>query len=177
MGNLSATDRAFTLDIIADSTTAPANLYEILETKLPANSTDGILKIKVKNSTILDEASVKLRVRINGGAAFVTGNEEYAEYTLEWTNQVIAPASWTYFGAIFCVKKSVNVYKLIVEVTGMSVFGAAEYRALTVAGAEAIGYMFGNYVKQWNLDHPDDPKLHNDGTEIDPVYYNKAKYD
>ncbi len=182
MGDTANHLRTFTAEVVRDTlTTAPDNLYEIIGGEVPAGSFTGTLKVKVKNDAFLKKNRVAVKLKLGRTADFVPGNIESSICRLQWSELVVIPTPWTYYGAFFCSKPSTLVYQLIVQTTGMKTFTSAEYRVLTPTGAEAIGRVFGDYVKQWNKDHPDNILKHDDGVlagqPIVPMFYTKSKYD
>lgn len=136
--------------------------------------------MKVKNSAALNTKEVFVKLRLIDGADLKAGTKENITYLLGWTNKIVVPATWTYYN-IFFATKSTQVYRLILQTTGIASLTAAQYTAMGgEPAATAAGTKFGDYVKQWNLDHPNDPLRHDDGTAagqvIAPKYYTKSKY-
>src|SRR5690606_27122277 len=113
-------------------------------------------------------------LRLVDSPDFKQGNTESIDYTFKWTNKVVVP-SWSYFRYFFCATGSTTAYLAIVESTGLTSFTAADFREIGQTGGEALGRKFGDYVKQYNLEHPDEPLVHDDGAaageEIVPLYY------
>ena len=181
IGNATPYDRVFKAVAVKDgTTTAKDTQYEILEGKIKAGEYIGKLPVKLKNSSELNTSKVVLKLRLIESADFKVGNKESTEYTVGWTNQILVPTVYTYYN-IFFTTKSTSSYRLILQLTGLLTFTASNYVA---AGGEpnavALGTKFGDYVKQWNLDHPNDHLKHDDGTkagqDIVPLYYTKSKY-
>lgn len=181
IGEASSKERYFSAEVVRDTvTTAADNLYEIIGGVVPADSYTGVLRVKVKNDPSLRTQKVAVKVRIISAGDFVAGNTETSTFIVRWSEQIVVPA-WTYFRYFFTSVASTKAYQLIVQTTGLKTLTATEYqRVVTPAGAEALGRVFGDYVKQWNLDHPNDILLHDDGTKagqpIVPLYWTKSKY-
>jgi hypothetical protein len=181
MGNAADVDRTFTAEVINDSTTtATPDQYEIVGGIIKAGSFTGKLIVKVINSTELNTKEVFVKLKLVDGADLKAGNKESNTFLLGWTNKIVVPATWTYYN-IFFATKSTQVYRLILQTTGIASLTAAQYTQMGgEAAATAAGTKFGDYVKQWNLDHPNDPLRHDDGTAagqlIVPKYYTKSKY-
>lgn len=181
IGNAADHDREFNVEVVNDSlTTATPDQYQVLGGVVEAGQYAGKLRVKLLNSAQLDTAIVSLHLRLAASNDFRKGNLEAEEVTLYWTNKVIVP-SWTYYRYFFTAKASTAAYRAIVESTGATTFTLNDYRALGPTGAQALGTKFGDYVKQWNLDHPDNPLRHDDGDlageKIVPIYYTHSKYD
>lgn len=181
VGNAVDHDRKFTAEVVKDSaTTAPDNLYEIIGGYVKAGVFRGYLQVKLKNAPQLATSKVSLRVRLTAGGDFAAGNKDKSTFIVRWTEQVVVP-SWSFFRYYFTTAGSTQAYKLIVQTTGLKTLTNAEHRALTATAVQAMGTVFGDYVKQWNLDHPDNHLKHDDGTlagqEIVPIYYTRSKYD
>lgn len=181
IGNSADHDRTFKAEAVKDSaTSAPDNLYEILGGTVKAGEFRGMLRVKLKNAPQLATSKVSLRVKLTSSDDFNMGNRESSTFIVRWTEQIVVP-SWSFFRYYFTTAGSTQAYKLIVQTTGLKTLTNAEHRALTATAVQAMGTVFGDYVKQWNLDHPNDKLKHDDGTlagqEIAPIYYTRSKYD
>lgn len=181
VGSAANVDRTFSAEVVNDAeTTAAADQYQIIGGTLKAGSLLGKLSVKVKNSAALNTKEVFVKLRLIDGPDLKAGTKENITYLLGWTNKIVVPATWTYYN-IFFATKSTQVYRLILQTTGIASLTAAQYTAMGgEPAATAAGTKFGDYVKQWNLDHPNDPLRHDDGTAagqvIAPKYYTKSKY-
>lgn len=181
IGRASDKDRFFRVEVLNnDETTATENQYEILEGVVKANEYNGKLYVKLKNSDDLNTSTVSINFQLIDSEDFSAGVKETKDFTLSWTNQIIVPA-WNYYRFFFVSVASPAAYRIIVESTGVRTFSLTDFRAVGNDGAIALGTRFGDYVKQWNLDNPDNPLTHDTGTLagqlIIPRYYTKSKYD
>ncbi|MDO6736380.1 DUF4843 domain-containing protein [Wenyingzhuangia sp. 2_MG-2023] len=181
IGRAAEVDRYFTATMTSDdATTATEDQFEILEGVVKANEYEGKLYVKLYNSEPLSSTTVSVNLELSDSDDFTSGVAETNDFTLYWTNQIVVP-SWTYYRYFFTSVASTSAYRAIVESTGVTQFDRADYFLVGTAGATALGTQFGDYIKQWNLDHPGNPLLHDDGTlagqEIVPRYYSKSKYD
>jgi hypothetical protein len=182
MGDSSAVDRTFNVEVVKDSnTTAQPAQYEIIGGLVEAGKFTGKLKIKLLNSKALDTETVSVKVKLVDSKDFKAGNIETSDFTVKWTNQIVLP-SWTYFRLFFVSASSNSAYRLIIQVTGLTTLTAAQYsRDIGAAGVEALATKFGDYVKQWNKDNPTNKLKHDTGTqagqEIVPLYYTHSKFD
>jgi|GEM_PF-498369 len=181
VGEAADVDRYFNVKVTTNpETTATESQYDIVEGVVKANEYQGKLYIKLFNSDDLDDKTVSIHMELVASDDFVPAAIETNEFTVAWTNQIVIP-SWTYYRFFFVTTPSTHAYRLIVETTGLTQFGRDEYRNLGTDGATALATQFGDYVKQYNLDHPGSPLLHDDGDlageEIVPKYYTKSLYD
>ena len=181
MGDAVDHDRTFEVEVINDSlTTANEDQYEILEGTIPAGEFTGTLYIKLFNSPELADKSVSLHLKIIDSQDFQSGNVESDEFVISWTNQVVVP-DWRWYRYFFTRVPSTAAYRAIVESTGLVDFTISDYLSLGTAGATAMGTKFGDYVMEYNLQHPNDPLRHDDGPSegelIEPLYYTHSKYD
>ncbi|WP_162426104.1 DUF4843 domain-containing protein [Pontibacter pudoricolor] len=181
MGQAADHDRRFNVEVIQDSlTTATPQQYEIVEGLVKAGEFKGKLYVRLLKSPALDKDKVSLHLRITNSDDFQKGNTESVDFTVAWTNKVIVPA-WTYYRYFFTAKASTAAYRAIVESTGVKTFTVRDYIAVGPTGAQALGTQFGDYVKQWNKDNPDNPLRHDDGVLagelIVPIYYTHSKFD
>ncbi|WP_285008264.1 DUF4843 domain-containing protein [Pedobacter faecalis] len=182
IGNKADHDRTFSAEVVKDeSTTASPNQYEILGGVVKAGMFTGKLSVKLKNSPELATKKVAVKLKLVDAGDFKAGNIETSTLVLGWTNQILVPNPWSYFQYFFTTRGSTQAYRIILQTTGLTKFTLTEYRAVGEAGAIAMGTKFGDYVKQWNLDHPNDKLKHDDGQlagqEITPLYYTRSKYD
>lgn len=181
IGDAADHDRKFTAAAVKDSaTTAPDNLYEILGGYVKAGEFRGFLQVRLRNAPALSSSKVSLRVKLTTGGDFVAGNADRSMFIVRWTEQVVVP-SWSIYRFYFTTAASTKAYKLIVQTTGLKTLTNAENRLLGPIALQALATSFGDYIKQWNLDHPDDHLKHDDGTlagqKIAPIYYTRSKYD
>lgn len=179
MGNAVDHDRTFNVEVIEESN-VPAGSYEIVEGVVEAGEFTGNLIVNVFNSAALADSEASILLEITDSNDFNAGNVNTRQYRLNWTDQVVVPA-WTYYRFFFTSVPSPAAYRAIVESTGLTTFTLNDYRAIGPVGAQALGTQFGDYVKQWNLDNPDNPLLHDagpqEGQPIVPLYYTKSIYD
>lgn len=182
IGDSSNVDRTFNVEVVSDSnTTATSGQYEILGGIVEAGKFTGKLKIRLIKSPELDTKTVSLKVKLVNTTDFKVGNKESSDFIVKWTNQIVIP-SWTYFRIFFVSVPSNSAYRLIIQETGLTTLTAAQYsREIGAAGVEALATKFGDYIKQWNKDHPNDKLKHDSGTmegqEIVPKYYTHSKFD
>ena len=172
-------DRTVKVAVVAgDSlTTADPTEYEIMDGILEAGQFSGIVPIKLIKTDRIDNESINIKLAFVETDEFSGGVRELSEYVLTWTNQVIIP-DWKYYGRYCCEYSSTSCYKATIEALGI-----VEWQKSTISYQfrKTYGIMFGDYVKQWNLDHPDDPLIHDDGEmagqPIIPIYYSTSIYD
>jgi hypothetical protein len=182
LGTAMDKDRFFNVEVVNDTTTtATTNQYEILSGVVKAGEFTGKLTLKLNKSAQLDTTSVKVNLNLIDSQDFKAGNIEAVNHKVLWTNKVIVPA-WRFYSFFFCRTQSTLCYRIVVETTGLKTFSSADYRAVGgPAGATALGTTFGDYVKQWNLDNPNNKLRHDDGALagelIVPIHYTKSKYD
>ncbi|WP_316816974.1 DUF4843 domain-containing protein [Pedobacter nyackensis] len=181
VGDVADHDRVFTAEVVNDTiTTAKPTQYRILGGLVKANQFTGKLSVALLKSDELNTTKVNLKLRLTDSEELKAGNVESREFVVGWTNQIVLP-SWTYYRVFFSSASSNKAYQLIVQITGLKTITAAEYRAMGQIAAETQGTKFGDYVKQWNLDHPNDHLKHDTGAsagqDIVPLYYTKSKYD
>ena len=182
IGDSASVDRAFSVTVVNDSsTTAKPDQYKIIGGVVKAGEFTGKLSIRLLKSAALDTTSISLKVKLADSEDFKAGNIESSEFIIHWTNKVVVPA-WTYYRFFFTSVPSTAAYRLIVQTTGLTTLTAQQYtQQIGAAGVEALATIFGDYVKQWNKDHPNDKLKHDDGAqagqEIVPLYYTRSKFD
>lgn len=181
MGDTSARDRTFNVEVVNDSnTTANPNQYEIIGGTVKKGEVKGTLAVRLIKTPSLDTSTVSLKLRLKNSEDFNVGNVETSDFIIKWTNKIVVP-SWSYFRYFFTSAGSTAAFRIIVETTGLTTLTARQYGALGEAAVIAYATKFGDYIKQWNKDNPDNKLKHDDGTkagqEIVPLYYTHSKFD
>lgn len=182
MGDKANVDRQFKVEVVKDTnTTATDNMYQIVEAVIKAGKMTDSLRIKLFNVPELTTKKVQIKLRLMAGGDFRVGGAIEADtFIVSWSNKVVVP-SWTYFRFFFTTAGSTAAYRLVVQTTGLLTLTVQQYSALGPVGAQSLGTQFGDYVKQWNKDHPSEKLKHDDGTlagqDMVPLYYTKSKYD
>ncbi len=173
-------DRSFTVQVVDSTTTANADQYEIIGGIVKAGEFVGKLSVKLFNSSELSDTTISLGLVIVDSDDFLAGNIENSQFKISWTDKVVLP-SWRYIRFFFCATPSTEAYRVLVASTGLLKFDLSDYRAVGLAGAQALGTQYGDYIKQWNKDNPDNHLKHDDGAkageDIIPRYYTRSKYD
>lgn len=181
VGDSAAQDRPFKVEVINDSlTTAEPDDYEIMDGIIEAGKFEDTLSVRLFNSEKLSEEKVSLHLRIVNSEDFKPGAVEDNTYLLTWTDRIVVP-DWTWYRFFFCTNSSTTAYRVFVESTGRTSFTSDDYRGLGQYAAIALGRQFGDYIKQYNEDHPENPLIHEDGPAegelIEPLYYTQSKFD
>ncbi len=180
MGDTVNYDRTFNVEVIPDLTTASDNQYEIVEGIVKAGEFEGKLYVRVFKSDALNDTMAEIGLRIVDSNDLTAGNIQKNEYLIGFTNKIVLPPL-QYFKYFFCKAKSTECYRIFVLTTGLTDFGRTEYMAYGSSGTQAIATKFGDYIMEWNKNHPDNHLKHDDGTsageDIVPLYYTHSKYD
>lgn len=185
MGDSRSKDRPVKVKVIHDSsTTAEPSDYKILGGVIKAGEFGGWVKLKLFKSDKIDNKTISLHLGIKNTKYWHPGVEESQNVVIKWTNDVIVPFDhWYLFGYAFCDQPSTSAYRLIIQLTGLTKlsFGGPQYISIGgLTGLITLGYKFGNYVKQYDLEHPNHPLRHSDGPAagqvIEPNFYNHVKY-
>ncbi|EOR96296.1 hypothetical protein ADIARSV_0531 [Arcticibacter svalbardensis MN12-7] len=182
LGDSTDYDRSFNVEVVNDSvTTAPPELYGIIGGTVKAGQFNGTLSVKLLNSELLNDSIVTLKLKIVDSKDFNKGNLESREFIVSWTNRIIVPTWNVYLRTFITPKRSTLAFRLFLQISGLTQFGATEYRNLGAAGVEALGTKYGDYIMQWNQDHPDNILRHDDGPNagepIVAIYYTHSKFD
>ena len=180
VGDTVSYDRTFNVEVVDSMTTATSGQYEVLEGIVKAGEFNGTLYVKLYNSEELKDTTVSVGFKIIDSEDFNVGTIENSQFKLSFTNDIVVPA-WSYMRYFFCSTPSTSCYRIFVQVTGLTQFTRTEYIEYGASGTNALATKFGDYIKQWNLDHPDNHLKHDDGTkageDIVPLYYTHSKYD
>lgn len=176
-------DRPFEVEVLDDElTTATPDQYELLESVIHAGNMVDTLYVRLLKSEELENTVARIHLSVRENEHFKLGIAEKRLFRISWSNQAIMPTWGVYFRTFFSAVGSTQAYRIFVQITGLTNFLVADFRAVgQQPGAEVLGTRFGDYIKQWNLDHPDDILRHDDGASagqpIVPVYYTRSLYD
>lgn len=181
IGDTASRDRYFKAVVVKDtSTTAADGQYQVLGGVVKRGSFTGTLSVKLYNNPALANARIAVKLQLADTTDFKAGNIETSRFVVGWTDKIVVP-SWSYYRYFFTSVASTAAYRIIVQTTGITTLTAAQYSAMGATAAQVAGTQFGDYIKQWNKDHPADHLKHDDGTqagqEMVPLYYSHAKYD
>jgi len=91
VGNKSDKDRTVACVVDAELSTAPANLYEILDATIPADSLTGQVRVKIYNPT--DEETYTLVLRLGTSPDLEAGPAAYLKASLSWNNTIPEPSN------------------------------------------------------------------------------------
>lgn len=119
LGHLSNQDREVKYGIIEGETTAdPAN-YDLLPAVIPANSYEGVLRLKVNKTESLKTKEAKIWITLLDSDEFRVGPKEQMTYLIKINDYLTKPASWhdIRFGEYSQAK-----YGLIIRETGYTDF-------------------------------------------------------
>lgn len=119
VGSVSTKDREVKVSAISGLTTAPVANYEILPVMIPANSYEGLLKIKVNKTNDMKTKEVKIWLTLTDSDEFKVGPKEQSTYLIKVNDYLTKPSSWDNirFGEFSQAK-----YGLIIRETGYSDF-------------------------------------------------------
>lgn len=160
-------NRSFEVEVVTDTITdAASSDYQILPGVIQAGKVRDTLVVQLFKKAELDSITKHLYLRVAANENFVAGVREKQYMQIQWSNRAIMPTWGTYFRTFFSAAGSTQAYRIFVETTGLTNFTAAEYRIYQQAGAEVLGKEFGDYIRNWNAQHPNDPLVHDDGAQI-----------
>lgn len=174
-GFATETDRSFEVEVVTDTiTTAKPDQYIIQPSVIRAGHYRDSLLLTLKKTEALETSVAHLYLRVKENNEFERGVIESQYYQVSWSNQAIMPTWGVYFRTFFSAVGSTKAFRIFVETTGLTNFLAADFRVYGQAGAEVLGKKFGDYIRKWNAENPNNPLLHDDGTQkgnrIVPVY-------
>ncbi len=186
VGYPAAVERRATFAIVADSTTAAAGQYEIMDAIVPAESFTGTLRVKVINDRGADFEDVRVYLRAVSGDDFGTGPVQYRDHALYLTNKLVRPSKWTETGFIstqLLGRYSTAYYAFIIETTGETNFpilsaepGYNNGQVWTVGYTSSLINNIKEALREYNRTH-ETPLTHDDGAAAGyPVVVGKYDY-
>lgn len=164
MGLAADVDRQVNVEVLKDSTTAID--YEVLTpTIIEKGKYTGQVKVRVKNTPLLEEKEVRLWLVLKESDDFIVGVSGMNYAVLKWSNRLIQPANWRwlryYFGTY-----STRFYEFIIEVTGRTEFPYnhpdTSLEPMGVDEVRAWAGMVREALDEYNATH-DDVMRHDDG--------------
>lgn len=188
VGNISDKDLTFSVKVVEDEeyTTASADHYSIVSCTVPAGKTQGALTLELKNPEKLNLGTKSLKVRfelVDNESVKAGGWREYLKIDLLWSSDYVKPKTWNAFYYYVCKKFSPAMYRAYIEATGYTECylslgnqvdpETGEYWSTNKA--YSIGKKFGDYVRQWNENNPDNILRHDGdydytGDPIEPIW-------
>lgn len=122
IGNTADYARIATVDVIADKTTAPKELYELpREVVIQAGDNKAVLPVLLRRDLLLQEQSVRLFISVAESDDFKVGNNEQNQITIIWNDVLSRPTNWSdlqeFFGAFSLAK-----YRFMLNYSGITEF-------------------------------------------------------
>lgn len=97
-------DRVVAYDILTASTTALSTQYKIVDALIPAGKQYGRIRFELTRDVALDNASVKVTLRLKNSEDLKVGSNEYCKGVLTWSNMLAKfPASSSYTRTYNCI--------------------------------------------------------------------------
>ncbi len=171
-------DRPIPVRINGMGENTTASMYRISSNSMVKAGADrGYVEIEVSNPDMIEGATTDhlLYLMIDENEYFKPGGFiQLFETRVEWSSDIIQPATWNDFALFCCARYSRNCYKAIIEATGLR---ELYYRTpdpdtglfYTQYQCRAIGKVFGDWIREYNATHPE-PYRHDDGTDVVPLY-------
>ncbi len=97
-------NRVIAYDIIAEATTALSTQYKIVDAIIPAGKQYGRIRFELTRDAALDNASVKVTIKLKDSEDLKVGSNEYRKGTLTWSNMLaMYPNSSSYIRTYNCI--------------------------------------------------------------------------
>jgi hypothetical protein len=148
MGNSAPVDRPVTVEVVTETSNAPAPAYTIEEASIPANAFHGQIPVVIQRTAPgldLTSESARLALRLVANEHFETGIPGTSTYTVIWCDFLAQPATWSAIAVVGPFSQA--RYKFIIDVTGETEFGA--YRAFR---ARTLLYTLREALAGYNAD-------------------------
>lgn len=151
-------DRQVNILVVSDSTTAlEGDEYEIISAILPADSVNGVLKIKVCKSERIADMNVRVYFKIGASDDLVPGPISLRKLIFYITNQLTQPEGWPgQFGDYSKVK-----HQFCIDVLGIGSHYSGDWSLLTY-------YLnrLNQALYEYNSNHPGDPLRDENGVIV-----------
>ena len=97
-------DRVVGYELIPNLTTASTTQYKILHAVIPAGSRYGRIRFELTRDVALDNASVKVGIKLKDSDDLKVGSNEYMKGVLTWSNMLpMFPSSSSYVRTYNCI--------------------------------------------------------------------------
>jgi hypothetical protein len=173
-------DREVGVQILEEGTTAATGQYRFLRAWIPANKAYGTIEIEVDYADELLTEERTISIALIPSKDLNAGPREYTKGLLVWHCQLPPPTvtsvirTYNYLiaGMAAPTSTSMNYYspaahRLILDACGweeLPAYSIAPY--YVYSNAPAYRQKLREYIAAWDIDHPDEPLLHNGGLSI-----------
>ena len=162
VGNIPEEDLTFDVKRVEDEeyTTATTEQYSIVSCTVPKGSTQGTLKLELKNpdKLNLDTKTLKLRLELVDNEQVKAGGwRDFLKIDITWSSDYVKPKTWNAFYYYVCQKFSPAMLRAYIAATGYSecyLSLGGQYDPETGAywstnKGYAIGKQFGDWIRAW----------------------------
>lgn len=118
-------ESTFKCEVLLDSTTMPADYYEIIDTKIEKNKTEGVVKLSIKKFGDIESDDTRIWLRLHTNENFLSGPYRYQDCEVSITNKLLPPITWgpgNWMAKYELGNYSSNYYAIIIEATGYTNF-------------------------------------------------------
>jgi hypothetical protein len=158
--------------------TATTDQFRFLRASIPANEAYGTIEIEVDYADELLTEQRVIAIELIPSKDLGIGPQEYTFGSLTWhcqlpppeTSAVIRTYNYLIAGMAAPTSTSLSYYSPAAHRMILDAFGWEELPGYTASpyvvysNAPAYRQKLREYIAAWNVDHPDDPLLHNGGT-------------
>jgi len=136
-GDSVSTDRVVSYEILPETTTALSTQYRIVDAIIPAGKQYGRIRFELTRDAALDNASVKVTLRLKNSADLKVGSNEYCKGVLTWSNMLAKfPASSSYTRTYNCIVLT----PLTKTSTAITYYSPNAHKAILDALGWPVGY-------------------------------------
>ena len=156
MGLTTDYDRTANVEMVADKTTATADLYDFpTSVTIPAGENQAICPVVLKRADVLQEQTVRLYIQVTASEDFAVGSIEESHLLLKWNDILSRPTNWDELEEFFGTYSDAK-YRFMLNNTGVTEFDTEE-----MSWAELNNYkiVLTNALNEYNKANPNDPIL------------------
>lgn len=164
MGPVSDRDRTANVAIDESLSNASADLYTLpTSIVIKAGESKGVLPITMKRSTLLQEKSVRLYIKVVASDDFGIGVNEENHIKVIWNDMISKPTNWDQLQEFFGDYSNTKYRFMIANAGGITGFDTD-----TMSWAELQSYKikFVNALNEYNAAHPDAPLRDENGVLV-----------
>lgn len=164
MGPVADHDRTANVAIDESQSTATSDQY-VLPTSvvIKAGESKGILPITMKRSSLLQEKSVKLYIKVQPSDDFAPGVNEENHILVIWNDMVSKPTNWADLEEFFGDYSNVKYRFMIANAGGITGF---DTDVMSWAELQSYKIKFVNALNKYNEEHPDSPLRNENGVLV-----------
>ena len=161
MGDVAQRDRTVNLTVVADKTTAAAAQYALpTQVIIPSGASKTTFSVILKRDASLQSKTVRLYVKVDDSADFLTGVNEENHIVFIWNDVLSKPKNWADLEPFFGTYSDTKYRFMLTNSGGLGEFSTD---TMTWAQLTSLRIRFQNALNAYNDAHPGNPLTDENG--------------